>query len=291
MYNNGHYGQLNWTLWPQVYHETRCHFTCILQYNPMLQLRYMWLTPLPEHFTKETGPTVIGTLGKLRGDIFLKIAFTVGTVVQDCTRFVTQHTNVNEVRLARELANAVQLLLDRLESFTTTYRQMIMSCAVLQRLTLELVGLIEYCEKFKLVMQGLAHNQGLAKHLMGAFVTKVSDTELFYHAGIPFWFVHPVRNLLRIRVDEERIATVPSLHPDASSYMQGSSVIYEGPADIVAQHKVVMQHANMGPGLSFNVFQESTQPRSLPVSPVVASSSGPIRGRKKNGNAPCKSLQ
>ena len=65
MHTNGRYRCLDWALWPQVYHKSCCHFTCILWYDPDLPLSYMWLAPSLKHFTKETGPTVIGSLCKL----------------------------------------------------------------------------------------------------------------------------------------------------------------------------------------------------------------------------------
>ena len=43
--------------------------------------------------------------------------------------------------------------------------------------------------------------------------------------------------------DRERVAVVPELYPH-ESYMVGSTVIYKGLADIVAQHEAVMWHAN-----------------------------------------------
>ncbi len=230
------------------------------------------MVPTLQDFSKETGPTVIGSLGKLSGDIFLKIAMTVGTVLQDCTTFINQHRNVNEVRLAQDLANGVQLLSDRLEYFTMTFRQMLVTCTLLQRLTLELLGLVEYCQIYKPIMQGVARNRGCAEHL----------TELLYQVGIPFWLVHPVRNLPRICIDKLADVVPPPLEL-YESCMSGLSVIYEGPVDIVAQHNAVMQHANTGPGLS---FKESAIPRPLPV--AASNTSGPVCSQKKKRVALCK---
>lgn len=85
---NGRYGQHDWTLWPQAYHESQCHFPCIPRYDWKSQFRYLWLVPTADHFTKETGPSFIGSLGKLRGDIFLNIADTVGIILRNCTEFI-----------------------------------------------------------------------------------------------------------------------------------------------------------------------------------------------------------
>lgn len=130
-------------------------------------------------------------------------------------------------------------------------------------------------------MQGVDHNKGCTEHLIGAFVTSVKDAELLYQAGIPYWFVHSVRNVLRIRVNKLAGVASPLLKP-CDLGMPGSSVIYEGPASIVAQHNTVMKCSNTGLSLSFNVFKES----ATFSSPAVASDnvSGPIRNQLKKGN-------
>ncbi len=52
-------------------------------------------------------------------------------------------------------------------------------------------------------MNAQSPSHPLARGLMGAFIVNVTDAELFFRAGIPYYVVHPVRNLSRIRVDCE----------------------------------------------------------------------------------------
>ena len=94
----------------------------------------------------------------------------------------------------------------------------------MQCLSLELAALIIYCEKYKLMIQGIDRYVGFAQDLMGAFVTQIQDAERLFRAGIPYWFVHPVSDLLRVRVDQ----TMGLAYPETTEYMPGSSVIYEG---------------------------------------------------------------
>lgn len=275
MRSDGRYGQHDWTLWPQPFDERLCHFVCIPRYDQASPLRPLWFKISSDDFAIETAPTVLGSLGKLRGDVFLEIASAVGIVLKDCTRFVGKHSNPTERKLAIELAEAVQQLLNRVEFLTTTFRQMQVNCTTLQRLSLELVALIMYCEKYKPMIQGTDRCTGFARDAMGAFVTKVQDAERLFRAGIPYWFVHPVRNLLRIRIDN----SMGPAFPEFEDYMPAAPVIYEGPPDLFAQHQAIMQHfGHLG---SRNIFRESI----LPEFSVVSSTSTPIDRKKRN--APC----
>ena len=162
-----------------------------------------------------------------------------------------------------------------------------MTLATLQRLTLELIGLLEYCETYKPIIQGVSLNKGLVKHLICAFFININDTEVLFRAGIPYWFVHPLRNLSCIRVDERVAVSTPSLESYDLS-MRGSLIIYEGPADIFAQHGAVMRNS-VGLGLGCNVFKESS---SHP--PTASADFRPTQlthtKRKKKSHMPCKLL-
>ena len=281
--SDGRYGEHDWTVWPQVFSEPLCHFACIPRPGPAdSPWDPLWLVPLANEFEAETTTTVIGSLGKLNRSTFREIATTVEIVLQQSAQFSSKYLNATESKLAMQLSSAIRLWLHRLEFLTTTFRQMVNNCATLQRLSLELIGLMDYYEKYKPIMMGVVPSPSThASELMGAFVTSLQDAERLFQARIPFWFVHPLRHLLCIRVNN----LTPLSSAEAGPDIPGSTVLYEGPADLVVQYKAIIKHCRyMG---SSNVFRESVEPRSLHAQ--MSAETGPIRNKRKKGKPLCRS--
>ena len=146
---DGWYGEHNWMLWPQVFNERLCHFACIQRSDKHSMLHALWTSISSHDFIMETAPSIIGGLGKLSGEAFLRLAGVACTILKKCAKFVTQHSNATEVKLAIDLRNGVQHLLNRLEFLTTTFCQTLITHTTLQCLCLKLVALIDYCEKYR----------------------------------------------------------------------------------------------------------------------------------------------
>ena len=82
--------------------------------------------------------------------------------------------------------------------------------------------------------------------------------------------------------------------PKPEECMPGTAIIYEGPADLVAQYQAIIRHSGFC-GRS-NVFHDSVLPRhpslaaSNPSSGASNPSTGPVCHNKKKGDGPCKSM-
>ena len=191
-------GRYDWSVWLQVFSKTLCHFTCIPRAFDNSPWQSLWLLPAAEEFELETTIGIIGGLGKLKWCIFQEIETTVVTVLRQSNQFIPNHMNSTEVKLAIQLGNTIKLWLNWLQYLTTTFCQMVNNCTTLQHLSLELIGLMSYCETYKPIMMGSVPSpgKGHAHELMGAFVTSLWDAERLHQARIPFWFVHPTCDLL-----------------------------------------------------------------------------------------------
>lgn len=128
------------------------------------------------------------------------------------------------------------------------------------------------------------------RRLMGTFVVRISDAELLFRAGIPFYFVHPVRALSRICVDEERpYWPLKENGVQWEDHLPACTHIYEGPLDIKAQFLAITHfHTNF---LGFgNAFSESANHSN----DAPQTMSGPIRSHEtvplNIKGEPCKSI-
>ncbi len=297
MRKHGSFGPHDWIEYPQLYHPDFVHFTCIpYPPGPRSKHKYscfssLWL-PIERGDFVQVGPGVIGGLGKISFPWFAKFRDYHWQIRSRTVDFLRGHSNVTERALARSLLNNLQRHLTRLEHLVMQFRQMLFTATSFKRLFLELIGLLDYCQVYKNRMEATYQSrQGNNDHrLMGAFVVRIPDAELLFRAGIPFYFVHPVRALSRIRVDEER----PYWPLEENSvgwedHVPACTHIYEGPLDIKAQFLAITHfHANFlgfGNAFSESANHSSDAPRTM---------SGPIRSHEtvqvdiKGG--PCKPI-
>ena len=142
------------------------------------------------------------------------------------------------------------------------------------------------------MIEGSEPQGAFSADIMGAFVINFAHAEWLFCVGIPYWVVHPVRNLLHIHVDrlddsvcaEDRVTMQPML---------GTDVIYEGPADLVAQYQAISQTAGQCLGFD-NPFKETSQP---PTVSIRNSSASPSTGLTRSlgsinskPHQPCESI-
>lgn len=106
----------------------------------------------------------------------------------------------------------------------------------------------------------------VARHLIGTFLITAADAKLFFCAGIPFYIVHPVRNLPRICMDNlvpvnSQVHKAVEWSDKAPLYL----IIFEGPVDVKALYNAVFQY-NAGHFGFGNTFKESIRDANkLPV--------------------------
>ena len=186
---------------------------------------------------------VSDAVGKLCREQTAEFGILVDDLERRVQRFSRNHRNDTEIQLARHLFTVVDQMLIRLESLTATFLQIQNIVTSLQRYALELLGLLDYCEIFKPMINRTARCPGFDNSRLGAFVYNTHDAELLFRAGLPYWFVHPCAKLPQVRVDhldDVFKPKNPNELPDSKS-----DLLYEGPADVEAIHKAIVAHTTM----------------------------------------------
>jgi hypothetical protein len=83
----------------------------------------------------------------------------------------------------------LQRAMDRLQAIAMTYREVIFSIRLVQRLWLELWALLDYLEIYEPRMKGHSTPGIDVADTIGCFVWDVRAAEMLYAAGIPYWYI------------------------------------------------------------------------------------------------------
>ena len=203
--------------------------------------------------------TTTDAVGKLCSEQTAEFAFFVNDLEKRVQKFFRCHQNETEIQLSCHLFTIVSQMLVRLESLTTTFLQMQNVFTSLQRYSLELLGLLDYCQLFKPMINGTACCPGFDNSRLGAYVYNNHDAELLFRVGLPYWFVHPCVELAQVRVDTlEEIFKLKNSNevPDSKA-----DILYKGPADIETIHKAIVSYTTMKSEAS-NPFQLASSPKA-----------------------------
>lgn len=288
----GSFGALDWKEWPQLYHPDFVHFACIpcplhgkVENPAHSEFPDLWRNFGKESFVEETGHQVISGLGKISPYWTAVFHHYLDQIQQRVSNFLRTHSNPAETDIATYLSVALSQLLTRLQQLSCQFHQMLYTACTFQHLFLELLGLLQYCEVYKPLMNTPGTSQPVATGIMGAFVMHVSDAELFFRAGIPYYMVHPVRNLSRICVDYEAPVRLMNDEERWMDKIPPSHVIYEGPLDIKAQYKAVARYGSSFFGFG-NAFKESSNGNDHPSSETQGTAKSTLKDKPRNH--PCK---
>jgi hypothetical protein len=195
--------------------------------------------------------------------------------------------------LERDMLNASS----RLGTLVTTFKQMVFEVTEFQRCYLETRGLLDYIELYQPRMSGRLKAANTVAQCVGAITSKPAVVQDFFTAGLPVWFIQPVRpgpfphNILNVVTSFERADWVCIDKADPPF-----PVIYDGPLTEHEKHNALHRFSRKwlafkDPFQSQPTIQPSTSTRvttslastslastSL-VSTSLASTSHAIRGR------------
>ncbi|THU96447.1 hypothetical protein K435DRAFT_858563 [Dendrothele bispora CBS 962.96] len=237
----------------------------------------MWWTPTKDFFTEERRGIATG-LGKLKLVKRMEIGNIVRGLVQRCRDFVDRHTNTDEVELARKYCRRLQDHTARLDSLLFSFRQTCYAVVVVQRIFLELLALLDYCEVYKPRMKGdnLAEvAEPTAEPIVGAFTWDINDAELLFLARIPFWFIHKVEDVPRVSVAKLSVpVSFDTLCRNESLFLE--PVIFRGVPSIQAQYAAIHDHL-LAVFSTHSPFESSRQSRLEIASPSNFIVVGPQR--------------
>ncbi|KAF5340540.1 hypothetical protein D9758_015822 [Tetrapyrgos nigripes] len=246
------YAEHDFLQWPQQWCPIFCHLPCIPTKLPGdHKYAIMWWMPDEGSFVKETTGIVTG-LGKLKGIRHQEFRTAVTDLQEDCNSFVTVHKNTSELDLAYKYTRLLSERLLRLETLSTSYRQMRVAIVSLQCTFLELLALLGYCHTYKPRMDGRENAASSPSPLVGAFVWDLDLAGQLYRAGIPFWYIPGVE-----------IKTLGPLHSfddlEWKDCVFSPRIIHTGIPDFSAQYAAIAEDTS-GIFRRHNPFQSVPRP-------------------------------
>ncbi|KAJ7314896.1 hypothetical protein DFH08DRAFT_972294 [Mycena albidolilacea] len=189
---------------------------------PMIQLSGPTNTWNPERidFTlPASGQSITRGLGKLSHSKLSALSLLVNELLENCESYSKSvTTSAKPSLLIAQLADSLRRGLSRLSSIPATFERMILGVTNVQRVYLELSGLLQYMTVYVPRIEDPTFRGGLPDaDTMGAFTSRPTVVENFHRARLPFWFICPLsafsgENILRV---VEPISATPWMELEA----------------------------------------------------------------------------
>jgi hypothetical protein len=186
----------------------------------------MWYIPTHRNFVADS--QVFSSVGKLQHLLFRDLQLLSLLLIE-----WVHASKFKEEILVSQLTNVLRHLLHRLEFISTGFYTMCLGVREMQRIYLELTGLLNYMEHYRLRSTLL----GTINNIIGAFTHDPLVCKHFYKASIPVWFIRPYSALTSIRIR----ALVPVTKPVGVLPLEPSShpiypTIYRGQGDVLEKY-------------------------------------------------------
>ncbi|KAK7468907.1 hypothetical protein VKT23_003404 [Stygiomarasmius scandens] len=235
------FGEHDYLQWPQHWFKPLCHLACIMRRpSPGHEYFVMWWTPTKDFFAEERRGIATG-LGKLKLTKRLEIRRVVTGLLQRSLDFVDLHSNKDEVELARKYSRVLRDHLNRLDSLLFSFRQICYAVAAVQRMFLELLALLDYCQVYKPRMNGSNSSSSEPEPLVGAFTWDINDAELLFLARIPFWFIRKVEEVPKVSVAKlSPLVPIALVCQDECPFPE--PVVFCGVPNIEVQYTAINNH-------------------------------------------------
>lgn len=191
------FGPDDHTLWTQPYSDTFPHLAAIPRRptDPNDPLEVMWYNPVDSDFTLvERGGIALG-LGRLSTTLLdQRFRPLLEAMQARFTRYITSlSVDSSHRRFTSNIERAMQYTFTRLQSLPTTWQNVRFTVAELQCYYLELVGLLDYMELYKPRMDGSQSPSLTVARTLGCFTANPRIIEEFTSAGLPVWFIRPLK--------------------------------------------------------------------------------------------------
>jgi hypothetical protein len=186
----------------------------------------MWYIPTYRDFVADS--QVFFGVGKLQRLLFCDLQLLSLLLI----RWVHASKFKEEI-LVSQLINILRHLLHCLEFISTGFFTVCLGVHKMQRIYLELTGLLNYMEHYRLWLMSL----GTINNIIGAFTHDLLICKHFYKAGIPVWFIRPYSALTSICIR----ALVPVTKPVGVLPLEPLShpvypAIYHGRGDVLEKY-------------------------------------------------------
>ncbi|RPD71232.1 hypothetical protein L226DRAFT_446277, partial [Lentinus tigrinus ALCF2SS1-7] len=186
-YSDGRWGYHEYSRWPQEFDRQAFHLACIPRYPPKDAPRsaVLWRTLQLEDW-KVVNCGVIG-VGLLDGELLDSL---VKAAEEAINRFyeVSSRASGPWRKQATFITICVRHTIDRLRVLPAFHGVIISLAAHVQRLTLELWGLVKWIQDIHDVVAEQRNLSGRPWEVLGAHTSNPSVAQTLHRAGIPVWF-------------------------------------------------------------------------------------------------------
>ena len=203
---DGRFGADDHTQWPQPFSEKFPHLSCIPKKTEGHQHSVIWQDPIKGDFKRlrHNGENI--DLGKWSEWWLQSLSTSSKWLLDEVARRQTSSKALDSHSEIAPLSIHLGRALSRLRAVSMTYRGAIISLRLVQRLWLELHGLMEYVDRYLPFMEGRAPPTEQLADVIGCFVHTAHVAERLFAAGIPYWAIRPLRTF-----DTENILSIDTI--------------------------------------------------------------------------------
>ena len=225
---DGRFGADDHTQWPQPFSEKFPHLSCISKKTEGHEHSVIWQDPVKGDFERLRHNVENVDLGKWSEWWLQSLSRSSKWLLEEVARRRTNNKALDSHSEIAPLSVHLERALSRLRAVSMTYRGAMISLRLVQRIWLELHGLMEYVDKYLPFMEGRAPPTEQLADVIGCFVHTAHDAERLFTAGIPYWMVCPLRTF-----DKENILSIGTIvKPDHLLVVEDQSTyaprIYQG---------------------------------------------------------------
>ncbi|KAF9037450.1 hypothetical protein BJ165DRAFT_1532137 [Panaeolus papilionaceus] len=172
---NLRYGTADHMLWPQFVTPNTSHFSTMLRkpVDPSHALAAIWWDPTPADFLPSYGGIISG-IGTKRVDLYLESS-------PKPSSNATKQINLRRYHMENSWI--------RLSSLKVSYVETVFTITEFQRYCLEIIGFIDFMQKYQPHLDGLQRFSNVANEIMGAFTWDSCAAQELFNASMPVWFL------------------------------------------------------------------------------------------------------
>ncbi|TFK60755.1 hypothetical protein BDN72DRAFT_779000 [Pluteus cervinus] len=196
-------------LWPQLHTADYCHLGAIPQKPEHDEdpLRLLWTNLAADDFMPLSGRLLdgIGHPSPTLCAAYARIHDPLADRLRDYQSSKKDKTHEGVLIMGQLLAHAYQ----RFTSLPLSFIQLRFTWTDVQRLSLELIGILDYMQVHHPRMIGLKDPATKTANTIGAFTYSPIVAQEFQRAGLPIWLIQPFDKLPATRIDSVTEARLP----------------------------------------------------------------------------------
>ncbi|OJT03263.1 hypothetical protein TRAPUB_6130 [Trametes pubescens] len=194
---NGRWGVHEYSRWPQLLLPEMMHVACIPRQQMSDHIRQvLWEDLRPDVHWTEDPETGVKGLGFLTKDIRNALVDAAELILAATEAYCT---GTEPIRAhGRFLRMLLRQVVDRMNRLPSTSGIAVAVGAHVQRLGLELEGILGYINTFEPRLNDAADYSHSMIPVLGAFVREGTDAQTLVRIGMPTWFLQPLTHQVRV---------------------------------------------------------------------------------------------